>query len=399
MKQIGLLILSLVIFCTHALSQMLICNIDTAFYMNFGAGNSRDPDLSFLSGYNNSSRDGCPNDGDYAFVSASYDCFGGNWHNVAQDHTPGDVNGKMMLVNAAYMPGTFYATKVSGLKGNTTYELSAWVVNVCRRTVGCRTVYPDIDFLLVNHQGRLLTSYNTGIMPMEPAPVWKKYSVRFTTPTVVGDFTLQLRNRSDGGCGDDFAIDDILITACQPVPPPQTQQLTAPIVAKPIEKPVQKPKPVAVEERKKEVPPTIVTPKTTMPKDLPASKEIKLLPPAPRALVSRSNPLIKQIFTDSTDLKVELYDNGIVDGDTVSIYHNNELIVSQAALSAKPIRLTIRVDPQHPHHELVMVANNLGSIPPNTSLMIVTTANDKRYQVFISSDDKTNAKIVIDLKE
>jgi hypothetical protein len=45
-----------------------------------------------------------------------------------------------------------------------------------------------------------------------------------------------------------------------------------------------------------------------------------------------------------------------------------------------------------------MVANNLGSIPPNTSLMIVT-ANNKRYEVFISSSEQKNAKIVIELKE
>jgi hypothetical protein len=45
-----------------------------------------------------------------------------------------------------------------------------------------------------------------------------------------------------------------------------------------------------------------------------------------------------------------------------------------------------------------MVADNLGSIPPNTSLMVVTT-KDKEYRVFISSTDQQNAKVVIDLKE
>jgi len=45
-----------------------------------------------------------------------------------------------------------------------------------------------------------------------------------------------------------------------------------------------------------------------------------------------------------------------------------------------------------------MVANNLGSIPPNTSIMIIT-ANNKRYEVFISSSEQENAKVVIDLKE
>ncbi|MEI9808845.1 MAG: hypothetical protein WDO16_13825 [Bacteroidota bacterium] len=107
---------------------------------------------------------------------------------------------------------------------------------------------------------------------------------------------------------------------------------------------------------------------------------------------------MKQIYTDSAELQIELYDNGVIDGDTVSIYHNNELVIASGALSAKPIRLTIKVDAQHPHHEIVMVANNLGSIPPNTSLMIVR-AKEKRYEVFISSDDKKNARVVIDLEQ
>ena len=82
----------------------------------------------------------------------------------------------------------------------------------------------------------------------------------------------------------------------------------------------------------------------------------------------------------------------------VTIYHNNKLIVSKAGLSEKPITFKINVDAMHPHHELVMVAENLGSIPPNTSLMVVT-ANNKRYEIFISSSEQKNAKIVIDLNQ
>jgi hypothetical protein len=52
----------------------------------------------------------------------------------------------------------------------------------------------------------------------------------------------------------------------------------------------------------------------------------------------------------------------------------------------------------HSHHELIMIANNLGSIPPNTSLM-VTTTKSKRYEVFISSSEQKNAKVIIDLKQ
>ena len=92
-----------------------------------------------------------------------------------------------------------------------------------------------------------------------------------------------------------------------------------------------------------------------------------------------------------------LLEAGIAEG-SVSIYHNNVLLVSRARLSQKPITLNIPIDSTRPHHELVMVAENLGSIPPNTSLMVVT-AGTRRYEIFISSSEQKNAKVVFNLKE
>jgi len=67
-------------------------------------------------------------------------------------------------------------------------------------------------------------------------------------------------------------------------------------------------------------------------------------------------------------------------------------------LSHKPISVTIGVNSDQPHHEIIMVAENLGSIPPNTSVMIITTSSN-RYEVLISSSEQKNAKVVFDLKK
>ncbi|MGI8636444.1 MAG: hypothetical protein ACR2KZ_13690, partial [Segetibacter sp.] len=104
------------------------------------------------------------------------------------------------------------------------------------------------------------------------------------------------------------------------------------------------------------------------------------------------------IETEPGIIRIALYDNGDIDGDTVSIYRNNTLLIANAGLTEKPITFRIVVDAEHPYHELVMVANNLGSIPPNTSLMVVTAAG-KRYEVFISSTEQKNAKVVLELKK
>jgi hypothetical protein len=61
-------------------------------------------------------------------------------------------------------------------------------------------------------------------------------------------------------------------------------------------------------------------------------------------------------------------------------------------LSTAPLTVTIHLDETDAVHELVMVADNLGRIPPNTSLMIVD-AGDKRYEVRITSTEQKNAVV------
>lgn len=120
----------------------------------------------------------------------------------------------------------------------------------------------------------------------------------------------------------------------------------------------------------------------------------KKIIPVPDVIKSRSNPLVKTITTNTQDVKIELYDNGEIDGDTITVYDNNQVIAWKKGLTDKPITLNIKTDANTPTHEFVMVADNLGSIPPNTALMIITTGG-KRYQLFISSDKQKNAKVIV----
>jgi hypothetical protein len=50
---------------------------------------------------------------------------------------------------------------------------------------------------------------------------------------------------------------------------------------------------------------------------------------------------------------------------------DNQLVLSNKRLSASPLSITLKLDNSDPEHVLIMVAENLGRIPPNTSLMIV----------------------------
>lgn len=112
----------------------------------------------------------------------------------------------------------------------------------------------------------------------------------------------------------------------------------------------------------------------------------------PRVLTTRKNELVKTISTSAKEVSINIYDNGSIDNDTVSVYVDNKLVISRQRLTAEPISLTINLDDGLEYHELVMVAENLGEIPPNTSLMVVT-AGEEKYEVRITSTEQKNAVV------
>ena len=123
--------------------------------------------------------------------------------------------------------------------------------------------------------------------------------------------------------------------------------------------------------------------------DKPSFKPEPKLPPA---LIARKAELVKEIKVDTGTIKIDFYDNGQIDGDTISVYVNNMPAVTNKGISAKPVTISVRIDPIRPMQEVIMVGENLGTIPPNTALMIIN-AGDKRYQLYLTSDEKKNAMV------
>jgi hypothetical protein len=112
----------------------------------------------------------------------------------------------------------------------------------------------------------------------------------------------------------------------------------------------------------------------------------------------RENIVLDEIEVNADSLKIDFYDNGEVDGDSVSIFFNDKLLASSQRLSAKAIHLELGLDPTREYNEIVMFADNLGTIPPNTALMIVSDGR-KRYEVRISSNLKQNGVLRIKRKQ
>jgi hypothetical protein len=112
----------------------------------------------------------------------------------------------------------------------------------------------------------------------------------------------------------------------------------------------------------------------------------------------RENVLIQEIEVDSDSLKVDFYDNGEIDGDSVSVFFNNQLLSFSQKLSARSLHFDLALDTAKELNELSMFADNLGSIPPNTALMIVTDG-EKRHEIRLSSSFEKNATIRIKRKK
>lgn len=112
----------------------------------------------------------------------------------------------------------------------------------------------------------------------------------------------------------------------------------------------------------------------------------------PDVIKNRENALVKTLIVNNPDVTIKVYDNGVVDGDTISVYVDKKLVLHNKGLSEKPIIFKLKMENDNDEHEVTMVAENLGSIPPNTSLMIVE-CGDQRFNVFISSNEQKNAVV------
>ena len=101
---------------------------------------------------------------------------------------------------------------------------------------------------------------------------------------------------------------------------------------------------------------------------------------------------VPEIKVDTGTIRLDFYDNAIVDDDTISVMVDNQIVISHQRLTAKPLTTYVRIDTDSPFHEVEMIAENLGSIPPNTAILIIT-AGEARHQLNMNSTEVKSAKV------
>ena len=209
------LILGGLLSANFSFSQLGFCqgnSGDPIFTETFGIGTDYGPPLAAGTTTYNFVGFAGPQDGEYTLGSSTFEY---GW-SMPSDHTPGDVNGKALIVNASFTAGEFYNTTVSGLCENTSYEFSSWLINILPSS-GCggNGIPVNVSFEIWDiTDTTLLASGNTGNIFGMATPTWEQYGLVFQTLPGQTSVILKMINNGVGGCGNDLAIDDIVFKSC-----------------------------------------------------------------------------------------------------------------------------------------------------------------------------------------
>ncbi|TKK66673.1 hypothetical protein FC093_16690 [Ilyomonas limi] len=114
----------------------------------------------------------------------------------------------------------------------------------------------------------------------------------------------------------------------------------------------------------------------------------------PAAIAQRKTNLINTYEVNSPHIAVQLYDDGQIDGDAVSVYYNGKIIISNQTLTHKAITFNIDAAAASRHHEFILISESEGFLPPNTALMRIK-AGIQQFELNVSSSSASNAKIAI----
>lgn len=202
------------------------------------------------------------------------------------------------------------------------------------------------------------------------------------------------------GANDPELIDSIAAIGTAPAPVALTQE---PVPAKPVIQPVPpRPAPPAepvVTQKEEKAPPKKET--VFIPAPPPPKAEVKkmpelLPPPAPPTIEekysSRKKVILKEIPLEGETVEIRFYDNAEIDGDSISLFLNDKLIHQHVRLLGSAFIVKLNIADLSDSNELTMVAENLGSIPPNTAYM-VAIVNGNRYETRMESNEGSSATI------
>lgn len=133
-------------------------------------------------------------------------------------------------------------------------------------------------------------------------------------------------------------------------------------------------------------------PDTGQPKPVEVSAGPDKAPDIREKFQAREKVFNKEIPVTGDTIELRFYDNAEIDGDSISLFLNGKLLAQNIRLTGRAHVIKLAVQELQNSNELVMVAENLGTIPPNTSYM-VAIVNGERYDAWLASTEGSSAMI------
>ncbi|WP_291912415.1 gliding motility-associated C-terminal domain-containing protein [Chitinophaga sp. CB10] len=134
------------------------------------------------------------------------------------DHTTGTGTGYCMVVDANATPGQFYQRTITGLCAGTTFEFSAWLMNINPNTASS-VANPSLRFDILdanNPNGAPIAQVSTGNVPYRAPGTWVRLAGIFQMPSTTSSVILRIISNTPNSNGNDLALDDIAFAACGP---------------------------------------------------------------------------------------------------------------------------------------------------------------------------------------
>lgn len=188
-----------------------------AVFINFGSGTNPGGQLgASTTTYTYNTSCGISS-GQYTIVNSTVGCRSA-WLGIPEDHTPGDVNGYMLMIDGDDQRGEIYREVVSGLTKAFGYEFSAYGANLTSETGSQYYQFerPKVKFEIRDLSDNLIAESGVFDIAYDPSNPWKKFSFMFEIPESLTSFYVVLVNQNSSSYGNDFVIDDISFAPCFP---------------------------------------------------------------------------------------------------------------------------------------------------------------------------------------
>jgi len=110
----------------------------------------------------------------------------------------------------------------------------------------------------------------------------------------------------------------------------------------------------------------------------------------------RTSEIAAEYVFSQASINIAFYDNGVIDGDTITVLLDGRVLALRQGLSLKPLKIELELLP-FKTYQLRVVSESMGSIPPTTTFAVIKSSGE-RYEVMLSSNLKNDAGILLTYK-